>query len=464
VTVLGLVVLLAAVFLSGLAALSLWWSLYAWHTPTTLASTAFGSLDEDGQHVHERRRSGLTFTLLLAARHEEAVLATTVHQLLRTDYLDVEVLIIVGHDDPGTANIAHALSVENPDRVRVVVDRNPVKTKARALNVALPECRGDVVGVIDAEDIVHPMLLGSVAAVFLDDGADVVQGAVQLMDIRSRWFSLRNCLEYYFWFRSRLHLQASKGFIPLGGNTVFARTELLRELGGWDPDCLAEDCELGVRLSTRGAKVVVAYDPEMSTREETPPTLASFVKQRTRWNQGFLQVYRKGEWKALPTRRQRLTARLTLGIPLAEATMILLIPLAPLAILLVHVNVLVAMVACVPALLVLATIAFECVGLAEFSRQYCLGVGARDYARLILTLPVYALVLAYAAARAVVREMQSRHDWELTEHVGNHMGAVRDASDDLVVDVRDASRELDADLAELESFAALPLDARGAPR
>ena len=70
---------------------------------------------------------------------------------------------------------------------------------------------------------------------------------------------------------------------------------------------------LGVRLSSQGEKVVVAYSPEYVTREETPGSLKSFYKQRTRWNQGFLQVLRKGEWRSLPTRGQRLFARYMLA-------------------------------------------------------------------------------------------------------------------------------------------------------
>ena len=82
------------------------------------------------------------------------------------------------------------------------------------------------------------------------------------MNFHSSWYTLRNCLEYFFWFRSRLHLHAQHGFIPLGGNTVFVRTDLLRDTGGWDGECLAEDCDLGVRLSSVGKKVVVAYDSD----------------------------------------------------------------------------------------------------------------------------------------------------------------------------------------------------------
>ena len=140
----------------------------------------------------------------------------------------------------------------------------------------------------------HPRLLRQVAGALHRSGAHVVQGGVQLVNFQSSWYSLRNCLEYFFWFRSRLHLHADRHFIPLGGNTVFVRTDLLVAVGGWDERCLAEDCELGVRLSSLGATVDVAYDPMLVTREETPGTLRGLLKQRTRWNQGFLQVLAQG--------------------------------------------------------------------------------------------------------------------------------------------------------------------------
>ena len=92
-----------------------------------------------------------------------------------------------------------------------------------ALNRALPHCRGEIVAVFDAEDLVSDSLLRAVDHEFATSGADVVQGGAQLMNFKSSWFSVRNVLEYYFWFRSRLHFHANAGFIPLGGNTVFVR-------------------------------------------------------------------------------------------------------------------------------------------------------------------------------------------------------------------------------------------------
>jgi cellulose synthase/poly-beta-1,6-N-acetylglucosamine synthase-like glycosyltransferase len=401
-----------------MAAFTLWWQMHAWRTPEVLAATRFASPDDHG---------ALSFSLLLPARHEQAVLDHTVQRLLESGHRDFEIIVIVGHDDPETAEVAERAAARDP-RVRVVVDTHPKKNKPKALNTALPHCRGDVVGVFDAEDQVHHDLLAHVDHAFRDTGADVVQGGVQLINFHSSWYSLRNCLEYFFWFRSRLHLHAEKGFIPLGGNTVFVRTDVLRAAGGWDPDCLAEDCDLGVRLSSAGKKVVVAYDSDMVTREETPGTLVSLLKQRTRWNQGFLQVYRKKDWKQLPTVRQRLLARYTLMTPFMQAFTGLIIPLNAAVALLMDVPVGIAFVTFLPAVTAFVTFVFEVVGLHDFGRQYGLRVRLTHYLKLVVGGPFYQLLLAGAAIRAVWRELRGRGDWELTSHVGAHLPAEPSAS------------------------------------
>jgi len=304
--------------------------------------------------------------------------------------------------------------------VRVVMDHNVPKNKPKALNTALPHCRGDIVGVFDAEDDVHPGLLRLVEARFEESGADVVQAGVQLMNVQTSWWSLRNCLEYYFWFRSRLHFHADQRFIPLGGNTVFALTRLLRRAGGWDPHCLAEDCEIGVRLSTGGARVAVAYDPRVVTREETPHSVPALVKQRTRWNQGFLQVYRKGEWRKLPRRRQRWLARYTLAMPFLQAATGALLPLAVASIFLIKAPVPVALTTYLPLALVLITMAVEVAALGEFGREFGIRIGLWDRIRLLLGTFPYQLLLAFAALRAVWRENRGQGGWEKTSHANAH--------------------------------------------
>ena len=401
----GIIAAVVSLALFASAATTLWWMVHAWRTPEVLEATRFDQ--PDGEH-------SMSFSLLVPARHEEAVLAATVNQLLASVYSAYEVIIIVGHDDEATSAVARALEAEHPERVRVVVDDNKVKNKPKALNSALPLCQGDVVGVFDAEDQVHPKLLEHVDYAFRVSDADVVQGGVQLVNFHSSWYSLRNCLEYFFWFRSRLHLHAQKGFIPLGGNTVFVRAERLKSVDGWDPDCLAEDCDLGVRLSTMGAKVVVAYDAVMVTREETPDSLQGLYKQRTRWNQGFLQVYRKGYWKQLPTLPQRMLARYTLTSPFLQAFTGMAIPFGIAVAVFADVPVGLALLTFLPLMPTAATLAFEIVGLHDFGRQYGFRIRLIHYVKLVVGTPVYQVVLAAAAIRAVWRQI-SRH-----QQLGTH--------------------------------------------
>lgn len=394
------------------AVTNLRWMLDAWTEPAAADRRLFVSQGHS--------EPSLSFSLVVPARHEEAVLAETLHRLVEVRHPCFEVIVVVGHDDEATTAVAREVASCHPGQVHVVVDHHWPKNKPKALNTALAVCHGDVVGVFDAEDEVAPDLLSHVDACFRETGADIVQGGVQLMNYESSWFTLRNVLEYFFYFRSRLQIHARQGFLPLGGNTVFFRRELLEAAGGWDPDCLAEDCEIGVRLSADGAKTVVAYEAVLATREEAPVHLGAFLKQRTRWNQGFLQVLRKGSWRRLPGAGRRARAAGLLAMPFLQAFLALALPIQLACGLFLDIPVALAMVSFLPLGVIIVTVAMELAGLAEFGRLFGLRPRARDYARLILSTFVYQLVLGVAAGRAVIREISGTRAWEKTAHSGAH--------------------------------------------
>jgi len=410
--IIGIVVLsLVSVAMTVISGTTLWWMLHAWSSASSLAATSF---DVDPSPPLR------SFSLLVPARHEQAVLAETLDRLAALEHPRFEVIAIVGHDDPETEAIARAAAERHPDIVRVVVDVSVPKSKPKAMNTALQHCHGDMIGVFDAEDEVHPKLLQYVDSTFGSSGADVVQGGVQLMNFRSNWWAVRNCLEYWFWFRSRMHFHAGARFIPLGGNTVFVRAALLRSSGGWEDHCLAEDCELGVRLSTAGAKVVVCYDPEIVTREETPGSLWSWFKQRCRWDQGFLQVYAKREWRSLPTLRQRTLARYTLAMPFLQAFTGVMIPVSIILMVVASVPVPIALLSLAPLVPTILVLMVEIAGVGDFANAYGSKARLLEYLRLIVGAVPYQLLLALAAMRAVVRHWRGEVSWEKTAHSGVH--------------------------------------------
>lgn len=412
-TALGIFVVIASIVLGVVATTTLVWMLWAWRTPEGIEAIRFPATGTDPSR---------SFSLIVPARHEEGVLEFTLDRLAALRHDAFEILAVVGHDDPGTKAVADRVAAREP-HVRVLVDFHEEKNKPKALNTALPECRGEVVGVFDAEDDVHPDLLHHVDDCLDATDADVVQGGVQLMNYHSSWYSLRNVLEYYFWFKSRLHFQAHAGFIPLGGNTIFVRRELLERVGGWDPACLAEDCDLGARLSAEGARTVVAYDPVLTTREETPDTIRGLARQRTRWNQGFLQVLRKPHWRRLPL-RQRALAFYTLSSPFFQAFAGVLIPISIATVLTLSVPVPLALLSFLPLVPLLMILMVEAAGLREFCREYGKPTRLRDYAKLVLGAAPYQVVLAYAAVNAVARELVGRRNWHKTSHSGAHLEGV----------------------------------------
>ncbi|MHA7302186.1 glycosyltransferase [Pseudarthrobacter sp. MDT1-22] len=417
--------LIGAVLLFAVCSGTLWWMLHAWRTPENYESTNFPTAGVLSRH---------SFSIIIPCRDEPYdVMAATVQRLLDQTHRRVEIVISVGDDDVDTVDRARMLAALYPQNIKVSVNGDPIKNKPRQLNSALPLCTGDIVGIIDAESLTAPGLLAHIDATFQLTGADIVQGAVHLVNYRSRWFTLRNCLEYRIWFRSRLHGHANSGFIPLGGNTVFVWRHLLEQVGGWDGDCLAEDCEIGVRLSVMGKHTVCVYDPALTTLEEAPTTIKTFIKQRTRWSLGFMQVLAKGEWKKLPTWQRRLGGWWTLVQQYAMALAGVLLPVAFVTAVTLSLPVGIVILTYVPLIPLLLTVVFEILVLREFGRDMNFKIGLRDYVLLIVSTPFYQGMLLYSAVAAVLKFRHRNFTWDKTPHTGTHLGVVAATS---IINVR----------------------------
>src|SRR5260221_14682186 len=220
-----------------------------------------------------------SFTVMLPARHEEEVIQTTIDRVMRAHYPLhlLEVVVICSADDIGTIARANEkmelLRRDGITNLQVAIFSDGPINKPHGLNVGLRSTHHEVVTIVDAEDDIHPGIFNVVNTVMLNEQVSVVQCGVQLMNYQSSWYSALNVLEYFFWFKSRLHYHARLGSIPLGGNTIFFARESLVRLGGWDERNLTEDADIGIRISVLGERVRVVYDDRYVTREETPPTL-----------------------------------------------------------------------------------------------------------------------------------------------------------------------------------------------
>jgi cellulose synthase/poly-beta-1,6-N-acetylglucosamine synthase-like glycosyltransferase len=369
-----------------------------------------------------------SFTVMLPARHEEDVIQTTIERVVRANYPAnlLEVVVICKTDDEGTIQKAEEkiawLQREGIHNVRVLTFSTQPTNKPHGLNIGLAATTNEVVTIFDSEDDIHPDIFNVINTVMVSEGVNVVQSGVQLMNYESNWYSTLNVLEYFFWFKSRLHYHARTGMTPLGGNTVFFTRAVLQAAGGWDEHNLTEDADVGIRISSMREPVRVVYDDRYVTREETPPTLDHFIRQRTRWSQGFLQTLLKREWARLPHFEQRLLAIYTLAFPSIQTVLGLYVLVTLATMFTIKTPVMVAIVLSLPLYLLLAHLLLSLIGLYEFADAHQLRPSWKTPLVMSLTYLPYQWVLSYASVRATIRELRGINNWEKTAHVGAHRG------------------------------------------
>lgn len=406
--------LVVSVPLMAIGLFTCYWTTYAWHSPETYERTKF---------VTTRSASRFSFSIIIPVRDESyRLMAATVGCIVSQTHPDVQVVLCVGFDDASTLTDAdRLLSEDRTGRLVIAVSESPVHNKPTQLNAALKCCTGDVVGILDAESLAAPDLLAQVDTAFQQSGVNVLQGGVIMTNYRSSWVSLRSCLEYYAHHRSKMHFSSASGAILMGGNTVFFKRELLEQLGGWDETNLAEDAEISLRLLAIGHNVTVAYDPHLVSREEAPTKLRAWTKQRTRWNLGFLQTIATGEWKKLPRRQGRLALWHLLQPSVMSFTGIVF-PLSVIAFFVSKPPLPIAMLTWLPAVPTLLAAAVECVLLHSYTQEHPVGSARiRDYVLLVLTVPIYQMMLAFASVRAAVKYRRADFGWEKTYHAGHHL-------------------------------------------
>lgn len=406
-------VLVANVATTGLRSLALF---TCWRKRDRPAAPAATRLSE------RRRRPRVS--ILVPLKGEAAVAGQLLASLRRMDYpeplLDIK-LVLEAHDKATLSAIERA---GMPPTVEVVtVPKGTVETKPRAMNYALPFCRGEIVGIYDAEDAPHPDQIRTVVDHFMEADPKVacVQGCLDFYNTRdnllSRWFTI----DYAAWFRVNLRGIERAGLpIPLGGTTVFFRRRALEEIGCWDAHNVTEDADLGMRLARAGYRCEMI---ETTTREEAcSDSVGRWIRQRSRWLKGYaitwathmrapatlwrelgpvgfvgFQILFLGgltAYLALPLLWAGLIAGGAAGVPVADY-----LPLGLGRVLLV-------------ALWLGVAVDWLAAAIA------LIGTGRTRMIPWIATLPVYGVLGSVAAYRAVAEIFHKPFHWHKTAHTG----------------------------------------------
>src|SRR5277367_6889580 len=155
---------------------------------------------------------------------------------IKPDYprAKLDIKLVVERRDAETLTAIAALRL--PPRYDVIVaPPGEPSTKPRALNVALPAARGDLIVIYDAEDEPDSNQLRLAAARFATDHEiDALQARLTIHNATDYWLSELFAIEYAVLFDFvNPGLAGLELPIALGGSSNHFRTRTLRRVGGW---------------------------------------------------------------------------------------------------------------------------------------------------------------------------------------------------------------------------------------
>lgn len=232
------------------------------------------------------------YTILVPLYHEAKTLPKLFAAIENLDYpkTKLDVKLIIESDDNITRDAIINLR-PSPIFEIISVPYSVPRTKPKACNYALRFVRGEYTTIYDAEDIPEPEQLKKVLYKFASGDARLacVQARLNYFNRKENWLAKMFALEYSALFDFVLFGMEKLGMpILLGGTSNHFRTILLRKLYAWDPYNVTEDADLGMRIERSGLACAMVWS---ITKEESPLSVHSWVKQRTRWIKGHMQTY-----------------------------------------------------------------------------------------------------------------------------------------------------------------------------
>jgi len=198
----------------------------------------------------------------------------------------LEIVFVTEPDDASTNRYAGWVVEEIRGKfadVKHIVTDGGKKMKPYALNYALPQCSGDIVGVYDAECEPEPSQIERAVSAIFEQGYDLVQARTEV--VSQNLLGELYKLDVYMWHEVFLPVinQKANSF-PLGTKNLFIKKDCLEEIDGF-PLHLTEDAMMSILLASRRKKFGLL---DSSSREISAKTLRTHFKQRRRWFRGYL--------------------------------------------------------------------------------------------------------------------------------------------------------------------------------
>ncbi|SDJ30214.1 Glycosyltransferase, catalytic subunit of cellulose synthase and poly-beta-1,6-N-acetylglucosamine synthase [Halovenus aranensis] len=270
-------------------------------------------------------------TVVVPAYNEEAVIVESVQSLLNLNYPKLEIVVVNdGSDDRTLSQLRSAFDLRPIDapvpfdvpsepietvyqsvdatNLRVIDKENGGRADAVNAGIWLAEqplfCTVDADSIIDRDGLlqaVEPFLeqpeetVATGGTIRVASGCTIENGTIESVGLPSNPLASLQTMEYLRAFYSgRLGLDRLNALMLISGAFGVFRTDLVREVGGYETDSITEDFELTLRLHRylreQDRDYNVEFVPEPVVWTEVPESRTAFSRQRRRWYRGLLDT------------------------------------------------------------------------------------------------------------------------------------------------------------------------------
>ena len=232
------------------------------------------------------RRAGLpadelpSLSVVVAAYNEEAVIEEKIANLLALEYPKDRLELIIASD--GSSDRTNEIAAAHADRGITLKAYEERAGKITVLNRTIPEARGDVVVLSDANTIYEPDALLKLARHFSDERIGFVVGNLRLTSPTKEFQS-----EGLYWRYEMMlkFLENKLGVALIANGGIYAiRRSTFRPL---PPDTITDDLMIPLRITEQG--LLGRFEPEAIAHEETGKDLRAEFTRHARIGAGNFQ-------------------------------------------------------------------------------------------------------------------------------------------------------------------------------
>lgn len=226
-------------------------------------------------------------TVIVPSFNEEKTISETLYSVLNLKYPKNKIQLIIVNDGSTdfTNKKINEIIEQNRDRNIILIDQEN-QGKANSLNNALKKANGELFACLDADSIVEKHTLEKMVKFYQENpNLAIVTPAMKVRNPKTLFQKFQRIEYLSSMFISRMMGYLDMIYVAPGPFSLY-RTEIIKNLGGFDVGNLTEDQEIAYRIQKNNYGIKQCHNAYVYTT--SPRNIKSLYRQRNRWFKGSL--------------------------------------------------------------------------------------------------------------------------------------------------------------------------------